>query len=534
LPWEISRLPLVESSFDYNAYSSAGAAGIWQFIRSTGRRYLRISAAIDERRDPIVASQAAAQYLLNSYEKLGSWPLAITSYNHGLAGIMRAVKSTGSKDLSVIIDRYESRTFGFASQNFYCEFVAALEVEQNWQKYFPDLVIEQPWYVDEVRLPGAIHYRDLLRATGLSEDVFKKYNRALNKPVLSNRARIASDYVVKVPKGHGAALMANLGGGTQLTAENSWSYYQAKRVGKVEPSYAYYKVGSGDTVGRLAQKFGVSQSELMAMNGIRNPRHLRLGMKLKVPETQSVVVSSAKPAPQTIVAKAEKPTSYRVQKGETVSELAARFDISNSTLMAANGLTNARSLQAGQLLKVPSKDVLTDEEVMSEMSPAPPESYIVQSGETLSEISERFGVSVSKLKAANKLKNPRYLRAGAKLSIPSSGTGVAESKQKTHTVEAGDNLITIAERYGVTVDQLVEANNIKNPELLVVGKVIRVTPPLKSKPPESSENNYHVVQKGESLASISKSTGITVAELIKLNPDAGDLIYPSQRLRLNR
>jgi LysM repeat protein len=186
------------------------------------------------------------------------------------------------------------------------------------------------------------------------------------------------------------------------------------------------------------------------------------------------------------------------------------------------------------LLKVPSKDVLTDEEVMSEMSPAPPESYIVQSGETLSEISERFGVSVSKLKAANKLKNPRYLRAGAKLSIPSSGTGVAESKQKTHTVEAGDNLITIAERYGVTVDQLVEANNIKNPELLVVGKVIRVTPPLKSKPPESSENNYHVVQKGESLASISKSTGITVAELIKLNPDAGDLIYPSQRLRLNR
>ncbi len=111
----MSNLPLIPS-----AYSKFGAAGIWQFTRSTGRRYMEVGYVLDERRDPIRATHAAAQLLKENYEKLGSWPLAITAYNHGAAGMARARQKHG--DYPAIFKSYRSRTFKFASRNFYSEF----------------------------------------------------------------------------------------------------------------------------------------------------------------------------------------------------------------------------------------------------------------------------------------------------------------------------------------------------------------------------------------------------------------------------
>lgn len=221
IPWQISRLPLVESSFDYTAYSAKGAAGIWQFMRSTGSRYLKVGAALDERRDPISASHAAAQYLMNSYKNLGDWPLAITSYNHGLNGVMRSVKSVGTNDLAVIIDKYESPAFGFASQNFFSEFVAAFEIEQNWKDYFPNIQKEAPWYFDDVRLSHPESYQRILKASGVSEEVFSAYNRALQTPITSGRVKVPSDIIIRVPKGHGTMLASRLGrGGAVVSSYN--------------------------------------------------------------------------------------------------------------------------------------------------------------------------------------------------------------------------------------------------------------------------------------------------------------------------
>src|SRR3990167_2055147 len=136
LPMELTRLPFVESSFNLKAMSRVGASGIWQFMRSTGQRFLRINTAVDERNDPIEATRAAAKLLKVNYNALQSWPLAVTGYNHGGAGMMRAVKSVGSKDIIEIIQKYRSPTFGFASKNFYAEFLAALDVEVEYEKYF--------------------------------------------------------------------------------------------------------------------------------------------------------------------------------------------------------------------------------------------------------------------------------------------------------------------------------------------------------------------------------------------------------------
>jgi membrane-bound lytic murein transglycosylase D len=144
LPLEITLLPLVESSFENRALSNAGAAGIWQFTRGTGRLYLTVSRRIDERLDPAKATRAAARLLRDNYDALGSWPLAITAYNHGRGGMLRAQNEVGSSDIIKVIDEYKGPLFGYASMNFYSEFLAAVEVYKNYEQYFGQLVLDQP------------------------------------------------------------------------------------------------------------------------------------------------------------------------------------------------------------------------------------------------------------------------------------------------------------------------------------------------------------------------------------------------------
>ena len=131
LPAELAVLPHVESSFNPAAYSKVGAAGLWQFMRSTGRRYMRIDGSVDDRLDPFRSTEAAAQLLAYNYRLLGTWPLALTAYNHGAEGMRRAVQELGTTDIVKIVRNYHSRTFGFASRNFYVSFLAALDVDRN-------------------------------------------------------------------------------------------------------------------------------------------------------------------------------------------------------------------------------------------------------------------------------------------------------------------------------------------------------------------------------------------------------------------
>jgi len=128
VPEELAALPMVESSFNPHARSKAGAVGLWQLTRSTGSRYLNVSRHSDDRRDPIRATEAAARLLRQNYQALGSWPLAVIAYNHGRVGVVAAREAVGSDAVEDIIAGYNGRRFGFASRNFYPEFLAALEI----------------------------------------------------------------------------------------------------------------------------------------------------------------------------------------------------------------------------------------------------------------------------------------------------------------------------------------------------------------------------------------------------------------------
>ena len=185
MPVELTRIPFVESSFNKKATSKVGASGIWQFMNGTGRKYMMVDGAIDERVSPYKATEAAARLLKENHLILyHSWPLAVTAWNHGPTGLRKAISHAGSKDLGKIIARYHSRSFDFASSNFYSEFLAALHAERYSDEIFGNIEREPYVELEVVKLARSVRFSELLKVSGLSRDEFLSSN-----PELANVAK---------------------------------------------------------------------------------------------------------------------------------------------------------------------------------------------------------------------------------------------------------------------------------------------------------------------------------------------------------
>ncbi len=199
LPAGLAALPLVESSYNPRAYSRVGAAGLWQFMSYTGRRYMQIDRAVDDRMDPFVATKAAAQLLAYNYRILGTWPLAITAYNHGLAGMRRAVARMGTTNIVTIVRHYHTRMFGFASRNFYVSFLAALEIDRDPQKYFGTIVPMQEERFREVRVPQYVDIGPLEHALDIDPARLRDLNPALRPAVWRGWLAVPRGYEMRLP-----------------------------------------------------------------------------------------------------------------------------------------------------------------------------------------------------------------------------------------------------------------------------------------------------------------------------------------------
>lgn len=177
LPFELTRIPLVESSFNKHATSKVGASGIWQFMNGTGRKYMLVDGGIDERRSPYKATEAAAHLLSENHLILRrDWALAVTAWNHGPTGLRKAIKKTGSRDLADIIANYHSRSFDFASSNFYSEFLGALYAERYSDDIFGELQRHEPDNLRAVKLSRSVKFKVLLRITKIDMDEFLEIN----------------------------------------------------------------------------------------------------------------------------------------------------------------------------------------------------------------------------------------------------------------------------------------------------------------------------------------------------------------------
>jgi membrane-bound lytic murein transglycosylase D len=197
LPEDLCYLPHVESSFDVTAFSKAGAAGMWQFTQSTGKRFLTVNRYLDERRDPIRASEAAAKLLKHNYECLGDWPMAVTAYNHGIAGMLRAKEEMGSYE--AVFERYNGRLFKFASRNFYSEFLAARHVAMNHAQYFSDIRMNKSLEAREVVTKGQTSVAELSRHYEVDLETLRALNPALGQPVFKGQRQVPKGYMLRLP-----------------------------------------------------------------------------------------------------------------------------------------------------------------------------------------------------------------------------------------------------------------------------------------------------------------------------------------------
>ena len=290
VPQRLIYLPHVESSFNASAYSKVGAAGLWQFMRGTGRLYMKINYSIDERQDPIISTRAAAKLLSHNYRELQSWPLAITAYNHGLNGMRRAVAETGSRDISVIIQKYKGRIFKFASKNFYSCFLAASEIALNPEQYFPDITYASPIQYQDIILEYFITPEVLASFIGISKKELQELNPAVRPVVFSNNKLIPVGTTIHIPYSVSiASVMKNLNNLPD----------SLKIIDPPRPNY--YRVVNGDNLYSIAQRLGVSAKDIALQNNINRMNRIYAGQVLSIPEANI----STKKAPSEKIAGTE-------------------------------------------------------------------------------------------------------------------------------------------------------------------------------------------------------------------------------------
>lgn len=401
LPIELTRLPFIESSFDYKVRSSAGAAGIWQFMPRTARAYMRVDRVVDERLDVIEATRGAVKYLKYAYKQLGTWPLAITSYNHGIGGVRKRIKRIGTTNIAKIIEHPTTRVFGFASNNFYPELLAALEVYDNYLKYFPGLQVEEPVQVVEYKLPHSVSAYYVGKQLGVGADELKALNYGVSSRVWNGVYRLPKGYNLKVPRSSAKKLAA------------------LRKPEPVGPSASsvyggiVYKVRRGDTLSRIAAKFNTTVAKIKSLNGIRGTT-VYIGQKLLVKkrETKSAVSKSTTKTAARKTASASAPVSYKVRRGDSLYRIQKKFGIPVSQLKTLNNLKSSH-IRVGQVLKL--KDAAGASG--SGKSAASGKVYKVRRGDSLWSISKKFGCSISALKKTNRLKS-NSLKIGQKLTIP--------------------------------------------------------------------------------------------------------------------
>jgi len=317
LPVDLAYLPHVESSFNPEAYSKFGAAGAWQFTRATGKQYLSVGYTVDERRDPIRSSHAAARLLKSNYEKLRDWPMAITAYNHGAAGMLRAQRKMGS--YAAIFKGYRSRIFRFASRNFYSEFLAAREVAKNYRHYFGNLEFNAPVKTTAVKLAGFVSLPQLARQLDIDMGILRKLNPALRRPVFTGQKYVPKGYRLRLPAGE----------------ERKWETLMADLPPEVfrndQKHGLLYTVRRGDTAGDIARLHGIRLTDLMAANDLDRRATVYVNQNLRIPvpnekkphmavrpKTRKTVLAQV-PSPLPSVAEGQTPIGARDRKVATAS-----------------------------------------------------------------------------------------------------------------------------------------------------------------------------------------------------------------------
>ncbi|UCC47538.1 MAG: LysM peptidoglycan-binding domain-containing protein [Gemmatimonadota bacterium] len=327
LPEDLVYISLIESGFSPRAYSRARAVGLWQFISSTARRYgLQISYWVDERRDPILATKAAAAHLRDLYEEFGSWYLAAAAYNGGATRVRRSISRSGSDDFWTLSQRRYLRR---ETRNYVPKLIAAALIAKQ-PEHFGFVEIEQqlPLAYDVVQVPDATSLDVIADACGVSVAELME----LNPQILRGVTPPGQRHSLRVPPGR-----------SHLFAVNYATVAPSERV-----TWVQHVVRRGDTLSEIAQAYGVSVSAIRAANGGVNPRRLQVGQRLIIPRAGRLPRFTSAPRLSPRTARTVLPQrpdgpyiTYRVQNGDSLWVIAQRYDVTPRDLMRWNGLTSS-------------------------------------------------------------------------------------------------------------------------------------------------------------------------------------------------
>lgn len=386
VPLQLAALPHVESSYNPDARSHVGASGIWQFTRGTGRRYMQVDHVLDERNDPFIATQAAGRLLAYNYSITGNWPMAITAYNHGLSGVRRAMNKYGDTALVDILRKYDGRTFGFASRNFYVAFLAAMEVDQNADVYFPGLVPEVPVDYTTTRMPDYMSASALAAALGISERELSRHNPALQPAVLQGSKYVPRDHEIRLPAGMLSLPMVEM---IALVPADERHSSQLPDM--------FHTIVRGDTLSALAVEYNTSVSTLVALNNLGSSSRIRAGQRLRLP--------AAGPAPVVVAAESAKPPTQVAARPEPLPE---------AVVAMAPAIDNIEDADAGDEslsseVAIVADDTVEETETIQAALLSDPSDYSVDDSqtievqplETLGHYADWLGIKTQRLRDAN-------------------------------------------------------------------------------------------------------------------------------------
>ncbi len=233
---------------------------------------MRVNKLVDERRDPIESTRAAASLLAQNYEALGNWPLALTAYNYGAAGLARAVSQIGSDNLVDLIRNYEHPYWGFAPKNFYAEFLAAVEIGQNVDQFFPGLEVHSPLTIQEVEVKKAISIAALAKSHGITQQQLLAWNHAL-----SPKTRL-------IPAGYRLKLPADPNAEPVVVAAVQTVQPQVQSRARAHTQLVRHRVKPGETIFHIARRYGASVERILQVNGLRRSHIVRAGTLLLIPK----------------------------------------------------------------------------------------------------------------------------------------------------------------------------------------------------------------------------------------------------------
>ena len=494
VPLEIKYLAVVESALNPRAVSRAGATGLWQFMYGTGKQYnLDITTFTDERSDLLKATDAACQYMVNMYKIFGDWDLVLASYNAGPGNVTKAIRRSGGKQNYWNIRPYLPKE----TQGYVPAFLATMYVFEYHKEHGikPEKPIVHHFATDTIMVKSKMSFKQLSDILDLPVDQLQFLNPSYKRDFIPFQED--KKHFLRLPLDKIAVFTSNE---NKIYAYCDYDFNQREKPFSSEELVAssdasivsktkYHKVRRGESLGLIAQRNGVSVSELKRWNGLRS-NNIVAGRSLKIIKEERVAVAPKKvvetPVPKAVVSS----DSIRVKEAKTIET--AKF-------------------------------------------------HLVEKGESLFSIAQKYDVTSDELKEWNNLED-EAIQSGSKLIV----TALEKQKTENHVVPSGENLNSIAKKYDVTIDELkewneLEDNNIKLGSTLKImlpadeEVVVAEVKPKKSEKqsPYKSEKVY-IVQKGDSLFSISqKIKGVTVSDLKKWNGISGKNIKPGMKLKIS-